>query len=148
MELRELVGEHNFSGIENGCIDVQDSYYCDSRSCNFVKFTLDGVHYMAVEDPDDGYRSCCRDLMVSDEAPKNSFAPQKMICSMKGDGEWGEKNDVLVLTDAATGEIIMEIGTEICADYYPCYHFFYYPEGMACNQVPITDEEFEKILFS
>lgn len=90
MELSTLVGEHEFSGIETGVINMDDAWG-DSQSCNYVKFTLDGVHYMAVEDPEDGYRSCCRELVISDEPPKNSFQPMRMVCTMKDNEEsdWG-----------------------------------------------------------
>lgn len=147
MELSTLVGEHEFSGIETGVINMDDTWG-DSQSCNYVKFTLDGVHYMAVEDPEDGYRSCCRELVTSDEPPKNSFQPIRMVCTMKDNEEsdWG--CDILVLTDSVTGEVVLEIGTMDYNDYYPYYHFYYHPEGMACNQIPITDEEFERLLFS
>lgn len=74
MELLDLVGTHQLSGVETGQMTVEDEW-AGQQDCQFVKFTLDGVHYMAVEDPDDGYRSRCRDLVVSDKPPRYSFPP-------------------------------------------------------------------------
>lgn len=71
-----------------------------------------------------------------------------MICSMMpNDGGWGYSNDVLVLTDKITGEVVLEVGTMDYDDYYPCCHFHYAPENMACNaMVEISEDEFNKIL--
>ncbi len=144
-----MTGRHMLSGIETGTVPNEDNDWSDRDACNYVKFTLDGVHYMAVEDPDDGYRSCCRELQVSDEAPRFSFPPMQMICTMADDGEYGEANDILVLTDAVTGEVVLEIGTENYDDWYPCFHMSYTPENMACNAPQeISDDEFRKILFA
>ena len=109
MELSDLVGIHKLSGVETGQVNVTDEFG-DTQDCGFVKFTLDGVHYMAVEDPDDGYRSRCRELVVSEQAPRYSFPPPR--------------------------------------NAYPCCHFEYHPEGMACNSPVITDDDFSRILMS
>lgn len=149
MELSDLVGMHKLSGVETGVMSVKDDFYDDLfRDCSFVKFTLDGVHYMAVEDSDDGYRSRCRDLVISDDPPRYSFQPQSMKCYMKGDGDFGYANDVLVMQDEVTGEIILEVGTENYNDWYPYCHFEYHPEGMACNNPDISEDSFKQILRS
>ena len=146
MTLNELTGIHVFSGIEVGTID----------KCNYVKFTIDGVHYVAVEDPDDGYRSVCRELQVSNTAPKTTFMPQPVECSMMENYRY-EKNDVLVVSDRFTGKVVLEIGTRNWDDYYPYFHLQYNPENMACNATPkpmtngdriraMTDEEQEDFI--
>ena len=147
MKLSDLVGTHKLSGVETGQVRVTDEFG-DTQDCGFVKFTLDGVHYMAVEDPDDGYRSQCRELVVSDEAPRYSFPPQEMKCYMKERSDWGYAADVLVLQDTTTGEIVLEVGTEGFDDWYPCCHFEYHPEGMACNNPDIQDDDFNRIIMS
>ena len=147
MELSDLVGIHKLSGVETGQVSITDEFG-DTQDCGFVKFTLDGVHYMAVEDPEDGYRSRCRELVVSDQAPRYSFPPQEMRCYMKGENEYGENADVLVMQDTTTDEIVLEVGTENYDDSYPCCHFEYHPEGMACNSPVITDDDFSRILMS
>ncbi len=147
MDLSDLVGAHQLSGVEIGQVPIAN-IWSDDPECGFVKFTLDGVHYIAVEDPDDGYRSRCRELVVSDEAPRYSFPPQEMRCYMKDYNEYGERADVLVMQDTTTGEIVLEVGTENYDDYYPCCHFEYHPEGMACNDPDISDDDFKRIIMS
>lgn len=133
------------SGVDTGYMVVEDGWG-NEQDCQFVKFTLDGVHYMAVEDPDDGYRSRCRDLAVSDEPPKYSFPPQTMICYMKENGDDGYANDILIMQDGLTGEIVLEVGTGDYNDYYPYCHLMYYPEGMACNNPDISEDAFNRII--
>jgi len=147
VELSDLVGTRQLSDVETGQISVANAWG-DNEECRFVKFTLDGVHYMAVEDPGDGYWSRCRELVVLDEAPRYSFPPQEMRCFMKAKNEYGERADVLVMQDTTTGEIVLEVGTENYDDYYPYCHFEYHPEGMACNDPNISDDDFSRIIMS
>ena len=147
MELSDLVGTHELSGVETGRICVDDSWG-ESQDCNFVKFTLDGVHYMAVEDPEDGYRSRCRELVVSDDPPRYAFPPQAMKCYMKNEEDGGYDNDILVMQDEVTDEIILEVGTGDYNDWYPYCHFEYHPEGMACNNPEISEDAFNRIIRS
>ena len=148
MELSDLVGTHMLSGVEIGYMTVTNEYWCETQNCQYVKFTLDGIHYSAVEDPNDGYRSWCRELVISEEPPRYSFQPQLMRCYMKEDDDdgFGYGNDILVMEDARTGEVILEVGTADYNAYYPCCHFEYYPEGMACNNPDISEETFNRII--
>lgn len=133
MTLEDLVGKHVLSGIETGSMTYDEDGW-KNENCNYVKFMLDGVSYLAVEDPDDGWRSCCRDLIVEHTNPKISIPNIDVLCSMMPDNkEWGDKNDVLIITDIITGKPILEIGTINTDDYYPCFHFEYHPEDMSCN---------------
>lgn len=134
MKLKDLIGLHKLSGVDTGKL-TRDGYWGE-ETCSYIKFTLDGVHYLAVEDPDDGYRSRCEELVVSKEPPKFTFPPQEMVCSMMpDDSRWGFGNDVLVLKDKVTGKVVLEVGTKMCSDYYPICHFHYAPDNMACNAV-------------
>lgn len=131
---KELLGKHQFSGIETGYMDYVDEYNWKNSNCQYVKFTLDGINYVAVEDPEDGYRSCCGVFQTDLTPPKFSFDPIEVICSFKPDDtKWYDKNDILVITDAVTNKIILEIGTRNWDNWYPCFHFEYHPEDMACN---------------
>lgn len=141
MKLSDLCGEHYFSGVEVG------EMYRDVCACNLVKFTLDNISYLAVEDPDDGYRSMCEELIVSSTPPRNSFSPVAVNCSMMEDS-FGDEHDVLVIKDAVTDLVVLEIGTRYINDYYPCFHFYYNPENMACNQINVSSEELCQILLS
>ena len=61
LNLSDLVGAHVLSGIETGVRAFDDSFWCETS--NYIKFTLDGITYMAVEDPDDGYRSYMGEIL-------------------------------------------------------------------------------------
>ena len=140
MQLKDLIGAHTLSGVETGDMIV------DGTQSEYVKFTLDGVHYLAVKDPDDGYRSHCEELEVSEEPPRFTFPPHQVDCVMMGDDEWG-RHDVLSMTDIVTGETVLEVGTMNYDDWYPVCHFYYAPENLACNAgvIEISDDEFDKI---
>lgn len=137
MKLRDLCGKHTFSGCELTREPAPD--YCYEDYARVCIFTLDGVHYKIVEDPDDGYRSYCRELEVSDTKPKYSFPSISVECSMKPDGDL-YKHDVLIIKDAITNKPILKVGTEYVDDYYPCCIFEYHPENMCVNQ-PEKEEE-------
>lgn len=130
----ELVGEHEFSGVETGYMNYKDELRWETKDCQYVKFTLDGIHYVAVEDPEDGYRSCCGTFQVELTPPKYSFEPIKVICSMMPDDSY-QRNDVLVIVDAITNKVILEIGTCNIGDWYPYFHFEYHPEDMCHNNM-------------
>lgn len=123
IELKDLVGERYFSGIDEG----QEDY------CNFVKFILDGVIYKAIEDPEDGYRSCLGSIAITNEAVKNSFIPQKMNCVMTPDRDYRQP-DILQLFDCETKGLVLEIGTDSSDEYYPICVMSFTPENMAINQ--------------
>jgi hypothetical protein len=132
MELKELVGEHVLSGVDmdNSKVKMWGENFED---CEVIRFVLDGKTYTATEDPEDGYRSCMKDIVVSEEVVSNSFFGVDVVASMR-ENEPCEVNDVLVLTDTKTGKIVLEVGTENTDDYYPCWVANFVPENMAINQ--------------
>jgi hypothetical protein len=131
MELKDLVGEHELSGVDTTTERVKQygDYYED---CEVVRFVIDGKTYKATEDPDDGYRSYLKELEVTDEKVTNSFPPQKVIGKMKDDSEW-EKNDTIQFIDATTGKVVLEAGTDNTDDYYPYCVLHWSPENLAIN---------------
>lgn len=130
MELRNLVGSHILSGIEVGT--EKTKRYFREEPCNYIKFTLDGVTYLAREDPDDGYRSYMEELEIVEGTCKIKLPDVSVFCHMRGDTEY-EVNDVLVFTDAMNCKEILAIGTENTNDYYPYCVLEYTPENMSCN---------------
>ena len=124
VELQSLTGKHILSGIETGCVGYGEA--------NYVKFTLDGVTYLAVEDPEDGYRSYMEDLVIEDSSCKIRLPNIEVVCHMMEDGRY-ERNNVLVFVDARNGKTILKIGTENYDDYYPYCVMDYRPENMSCN---------------
>lgn len=127
----DLCGEHFLSGVEMGSEKIEHDF--GAETCNVVLFTLDGVTYKLVENPDDGYRSYCDDIVTSESQPRFSFPPVKVLCSMMENDDY-ENNNCIVIRDAENGKTILEAGTKNYDDWYPYCHFRYTPENMACNQ--------------
>lgn len=130
MELKDLVGEHYLSGLDEGITPAESIY---SDDANHFLFILDGITYKATENPDDGYRSYLRELEVSDEKVNYTFPQQKVIGKMKEDDTYS-RNDVIVFCNPETDKPILEIGTDNLDDYYPCCILRWNPENLPINQ--------------
>jgi hypothetical protein len=135
IELESLVGEHELSGVDYIKSEEMPSEYDFSGpySASVIRFVLDGKVYTAREDDNDGYRSCMRDLVEGGEV-KNTFAPQRVLCSLRTEGTYGNKDYTLVMRDVVTGKEVLEVGTDSTDDYYPSFVANFRPENMACNQ--------------
>ena len=129
MKLSDLKGKHILSGIETGMTKVGFD-----EEGNYVKFCLDGVNYMAIEDPSDGYRSYLGDLVVSDTICRYPIPDTAVLATIRETNEYSEKCDVLVLTDCKTGDVVLEVGTENIGDYYPGCVLEWTPENLWCNK--------------
>lgn len=142
MKLKDLVGIHLMTGIETGTIKINGWWY-KSNNCNYVKFRLDNVTYMAVEDPEDGYRSCCNELEIVDEECKTKLPAILVECKMREDsnvtGWHKEKNDILEFYDAVNKQMFMAVGTGNIDDYYPYFVFEYTPELLSFNTQYLSD---------
>lgn len=123
MELKELVGKHILQGIE----------LCETEHVGCVKFTLDDITYMAVENPSDGYRSYCDDLVVVNESCLTKLPNIEVMCCHITECGYGN-GDLLDFIDANNGKRFLRIGTENVDDYYPCCVFDYTPENLSCNE--------------
>lgn len=136
MELKDLVGNHLMTGIETGTVK-RNCWGDELINCNYVKFRLDGVTYMAVEDPEDGYRSCCEELKIVDEECKTALPTILVECKMREDAyanSWcEEKNDILEFYDVTNKQMFMAVGTGNIDDWYPYFVFEYTPELLSCN---------------
>lgn len=131
MELKDLVGKHILSGVETGVL--KRKMYRWEEQCNYIKFTIDGVTYLAIENPDDGYRSFTEELDVSEEPCKFNLPNIEVVCKMMEDTYY-ERNDILQFIDVLSGEEILSVGTGNYDDYYPYCHMEYHPENMYCNR--------------
>lgn len=127
--LKTLCGEHLFSGIKMSVEKHYSTYQEDDVDCNVCLFTFDGTTYKVLENPDDGYRSYCGCIEETEQEPMYRFPETKVVCYM----DESESNEVLIVRDAFTGKVVLEIGTKNLDDYYPYCHFAYIPENMACN---------------
>lgn len=133
MKLVQLVGEHVLDGVDF-FNDLFLQYGEDFAGSNVLRFRLDGVVYVAAEDPCDGYRSTLADVFVREGATmRNVFAPVKVRGRWRGPNSNGTEDDILELLDAKTGRVVLEVGTDNSADYYPGFVASFHPEAMACN---------------
>ena len=123
MRLEDLKGEHMFSGVD----------YTEGYEAINIMFCLDGVTYIAEEDPDDGYRSYMKELRISEIPCKNSFEPERVFCEYTEKGNYDGDSDILIIKNPITENVILKIGTENVCDYYPSCVMEYHPENMQCN---------------
>lgn len=130
MELKDLVGLHNLSGVEFS--QRENERYGYAQKVNAISFILDNITYTAVEDPDDGYRSYMDKIVVSDNNLSNMFEPQRVMAIMRVNTT--HANDILDLYDVRTGLIVLSVGTNNTYEYYPYCVFEYRPENMYVNQ--------------
>lgn len=130
--LSDLVGTHVLSGIETGNRPIGGWQY--------VRFTLDDYTYELEEDPDDGYRSYYNELeCVGKKIGKIPIPNILVFCHMRKQDRYG--SDVIEMYDAATGDLVLAVGTENCDDWYPFTVFEYYPENMICNEERKNDSD-------
>lgn len=123
--LKSLVGRHILSGIETGEYHIEEYPY---GAANYIKFTLDGITYMAKEDPDDDFRSYLDGLDITEKPCLYQFPGIQIICRMvKG------PRDVLEMIDYISGREILVIGTDYTEPDYPVCIFRYKPENASCN---------------
>ncbi len=132
MELKDLQGEHELSGLDTFIKKATERYEEDA---NGYRFVLDGKTYCAIEDPSDGYRSMLQDLEITNDKVDYTFEPQKVIGKMRSNGQYSI-NDVLEFYDVVTGKQVLAIGTEDADDYYPCCVMEWSPENLAINNRP------------
>ena len=134
-KLEDLVGEHILDGVDTYQEKVP-TYFGRFEDANFIKFRLDGIVYVAIENPDDGYRSSMDKIYIAtskkDRIIKNAFTGCRVLGAMKK--ERGYQHDVLQLTDMVTGKVVLEVGTYNSDDYYPYFVSTFTPENMAINQ--------------
>lgn len=131
-----LVGEHTLDAVDEST--EQTKYWGDRlQDANCLRFRLDGKVYVALEDPDDGYRSAMEKLFVMDGDMKNVFPPVKVrarICKQTGEPPWANAATILELVDVANGKVILKVGTDAEDDYYPCFVASWLPQNMAQNE--------------
>lgn len=141
-QLTDLVGPRHLDAVDFDTEKMKEFYGDGYEDCSVCRFRLDGIVYVAIEDPSDGYRSSMRGLITpNNPAMKNVFPPVKVIGRMRTEGEFGGLDDVLELVDAFTDKVVLEVGTDNCDDYYPRFVASFHPENMATNANIVAAEE-------
>ena len=126
-KLTKLVGKHILSGVEIG-IDTF-KIWDEDEQCNYIKFTLDGVTYMAIENPDDGYRSCMEKLIIATHPCGTTIPDTEVVGRMDPDN----KDSLITFIDCGTGKDVLCVGTDYGDSYYPSFVYSWFPENLSCN---------------
>lgn len=133
MELQELIGKSVLDAVDFGT-ESRKRWSDEYESCEVCRFRLNGTVYLAVEDPEDGYRSCMRELVVDNNAELSNVFPMVEVVGVhRTKYEYGGTSDILELIDAHTGKVVLEVGTENTDDYYPSFVASFHPENMILN---------------
>ena len=133
MELKDITGVKKLDAVDFSTESIKswDDMYEDCQVC---RFRLDDVVYVAIEDPEDGYRSSMKELFIDNNAKiKNVFKKIDVICRHRNKMDNHTDADVLELIDAKTGKIVLEVGTENTDDYYPWFTASFNPKAMCLN---------------
>jgi hypothetical protein len=128
VELKDLVGLHMLSGVEGHYGRWPELLEDTFRDSNAISFILDGVTYTAIEDPDDGWRSTMKAILVDIQNVSNTFQPVQVLCVMDDDDPF------IRVFDTKTQEVVLEVGTEWPDSYYPEFVARWYPENLSLNE--------------
>lgn len=129
--LEDLVGEHILDGVDMFDERVKLSWGDEYENCEMMRFRLDGIIYLAIQDPEDGYRSSMDKIVISETPMKNTFQPQRVIGRLRTKGTYSQVDEVLELIDVHTGKTVLEIGTANTDDYYPYFVATFSPENFS-----------------
>lgn len=122
VDLKSLVGKHTLDwAAVSTTIETKGLFGTDPA--NAIAWGMDGRTYLAVEDPDDGYRSYLDEVLVFEG--KNDFLDgaspvgREVVVLHTGRGQYSGKADVIEIYDTEDGHLWAVIGTENTDDYYP-----------------------------
>ena len=123
--LNSFLGKHYLSGVEYTTVEDEDGFQYEA-----FKFCLDGTTYIVSKDPSDGYRSRCREIIIS-KTPCSMYFPPHDVVGLYDDDDMEE---VIKFVDIYTGKTVMRFGTENSNDYYPYCVMEWLPENLSTNE--------------
>jgi hypothetical protein len=100
-----------------------DFYGVDNNS-----FKLDDVVYEAIEDEEDGYRSCLGCIEINEEARASKIFFRMPVARVVVESEDDGYFKGYKLTDLHDGHQWLRFGTSDYDDWYPCFTFEYSPK--------------------
>lgn len=137
IKFEELTGKHLLDAVDFDSEEVK-TWGDDYEQCSVVRFRLDGIMYMAIENPDDGYRSSLRHIITTNKKPKNIFPPVAVLGTYKNAIDRGENHSIdakLIEFSGRKNKLpILTIGTEHSDEYYPSFVGNFQPENMPINK--------------
>lgn len=128
-DLQEFHGKvMKLEGVDE-CTESVKQWGDNFGNCSVIRFKLDGVVYVAIEDPSDGYRNYLGELKVDTKEINNAFT------GVEVKGVYKESGDVILcLVDTTTNEAVLTVGTDYSDDYYPYFVANFNPAAMSVNQ--------------
>ena len=136
--LDSLCGKHTLDAVDvhnPAVMETMKLLNPELQDAAMFLFRLDGVVYLAIEDPNDGYRSSMEGLYDMGPGPMtNVFPACEVVGSMKGPNEVHDHNNTLVLRSTETRGTVLEVGTDNSDDYYPHFVAYFDPKQLPCNR--------------
>lgn len=138
-------GMHKLSGVSH--IKVEDEYWGSTE--DGILLTIDGKNYIAVTNPDDGYRSYGVFYRDTEHIQKCTFPEQIVLVDFHSektyteDGYDTDYSELLIYN--SHNELILRVGTDYSDSYYPCAIFKYNPENLPINKELLRKGHEEKV---
>lgn len=132
VEMSSIVGDHMLSGCDYGDVTVVEAYsgLGNSDVCNRIRFKLGDWVYVCIENPDDGYRSCMRELY---RIPFAKSGMTNVFESMPVEIEYIENRggaSVEIIEIRYRKLLVIQAGTDRSDDYYPSFVGLFQPEAL------------------
>lgn len=122
IKLEQLEGKADLTGVEESYGGIEYG-----GKAQIIRFVLDGIVFIAAEDPQDGYRSSLRDVTFSfDKKISNTFASVKVKIDFK--------DNMLKIIDTKSKKIVLKIGTNYSDNYYPYFIGEWNPKNLHVNK--------------
>lgn len=103
-------------------IGLECSLYYNNHS---NQFQLGDVTFEVIEDEQDGYRSCLKEVKIIDENSRRD--PGNFLGTVKITKNSSSSNEIWLLEDIIKNHVWYEFGTANFDDYYPSFVFNYEP---------------------
>ena len=129
IEFKDLVGTHILQGVEQIHNYKFETVWGGIEDTNATIIRISNKNYIFIDDPSDGWRSYCRDILETDVIPKYSIPDAKVRIEISDKPEFVGIN----IIDEITNLTVLEIGTSYSDDYYPCCVMSYTPENLSFN---------------
>jgi len=123
-------GRCRFQGI---CDYTKRDKNYEGEIINGYIFRINDKNYMALENPDDGYRSYC-EVEETDVECTFTFPDQEVFLLTYDERRGYENVWGIELLNIDDGSLILKIATENYDDYYPIAIMEYHPENMPINK--------------
>lgn len=114
LELEDLEGEHEVSGVD---FDIVSFY--DSDESNRMTIVIDGIPLGFIEDPNDGWRSTFGEVQVGKPDILNMFEPIKLNFTYTREYEENRLGVYEGIIAYFEDKEVLKIGTDNSDDYYP-----------------------------